>query len=117
MVACQNCHDTPTVHNGCVRDKPRDTCQRCGDNFVRGDERHSHAPEGKKAVCLLLSSLGQASCGFVAKLLGVSRTTTYDWIRPAAASTDEPTIAEDMQAIEWDERWHLMHSNKETCGS
>jgi transposase len=117
MVACKNCHDTHTVKNGFVRDKQRYQCQLCGYNFVLGDERHSHATEVKKALCMILSSLGKASCGFLAKLLGVSRTTTYDWIRPAAASTDEPTIAEDIQEIEVAEMWHVIQPKKEKFGS
>ena len=58
----------------------------------------------------------KASFGFLAKLLGVSRTTTYDWIRQAAASTDEPTIAPDIQEIEFDEMWHFIQSKKEKFG-
>jgi transposase-like protein len=64
MIACQNCQDTQTVKNGCVRDKQRYTGNTCGYNFVLGDERHSHATEVKKALCILLDSLGKASVGF-----------------------------------------------------
>ena len=88
----------------------------CGYNFVLGDERHSHATEIKKSLCIILYSLGKASFGFLAKLLRVSRTTTYYWIRQAAASTDEPTIAPDIQEIEFDEMWHFIQSKKEKSG-
>src|SRR5437870_426726 len=77
MIACKNCQDTQTVKNGFVRDKQRYKCKTCGYNFVLGDERHSHSTEVKKALCIILYSLGKASFGFLAKLLGVSRTTTY----------------------------------------
>src|SRR5262245_8748534 len=87
-----------------------------GYNFVLGDERHSHATEVKKALCMILYSLGKVSFGFLTKRLGVSRTTTYFWIRHAAASMDEPTIAPDIQEIEFDEMWHVMQSNKEKSG-
>ena len=99
-----------------MRDKQRYKCNVCGDNFVLGDERHSHATEVKKALCIILYSLGKASCGFMAKLLGVSRTTTYYWIRQAAAGTDEPAIASDIQEIEFDEMWHFIQSKKEKSG-
>jgi transposase-like protein len=65
-------HHTHTVKNGLVRGKQRYQCRACGYNFVLGDERHSHATEVKKALCLIFYSLGKASCGFLAKLLGVS---------------------------------------------
>jgi transposase-like protein len=116
MITCKNCHQTHTVKNGFVRGKQRDQCRACGDNFVLGDERHSHATAVKNAFCMILYSLGNASFGFVATHLGVSRTTTYDWIRPAAAGTDEPTSAPDMQDIACAELWHLMQSTKERSG-
>ena len=116
MVACKNCHDTHTVKNGFVRDKQRYTCKLCGYNFVLGDERHSHATEVKKALCVILYSLGKASFGFLAKLLGVSRTTTYYWIRQAASSTDDPAITPDIREIEFDEMWHVIQSKKEKFG-
>jgi transposase len=116
MIACKNCQDTHTVKNGFVREKQRYKCKVCGYNFVLGDERHSHATEVKKALCIILYSLGKASFGFMAKLLGVSRTTTYYWIRQAAAGTDEPTMASDIQEIEFDEMWHFIQSKKEKSG-
>jgi transposase-like protein len=117
MGACKNCQDIHTVNNGFVRAKQRYTCKLCGYNFVLGDERHSQAAEVKKALCMIFYSLGKASCGFLAKLFGVSRTTTYDGIRQAAASTAEPTIAEDIQEMECDEMWHLIQSTKGKFGS
>jgi transposase-like protein len=117
MITCKNCQQPHTVKNGFVRGKQRDQCRACGDNFVLGDERHSPATEVKKAWCLILYSLGKASFGLLAKLLGVSRTTTYDWIRQAAASTDEPTIAPDIQELEFDEMWHFIQATKEKSGS
>jgi transposase len=116
MIACKNCQNTPTVKNGFVRDKQRYQCKVCGYNFVLGDERHSHATEVKKALGIILYSLGKASFGFMAKLLGVSRTTTYYWIRQAAAGTAEPTSASDIQEIEFDEMWHFIQSKKEKSG-
>ena len=116
MITCKNCQDTHTVKNGFVREKQRYKCKMCGYNFVLGDERHSHATEIKKSLCIILYSLGKASFGFLAKLLRVSRTTTYYWIRQAAASTDEPTIAPDIQEIEFDEMWHFIQSKKEKSG-
>ena len=117
MMTCKNCQHTHTVKNRFVRGKQRYQCRACGYNFVIGDERHSHSTEVKKALCVILYSLGKASFGFLAKLLGVSRTTTYYWIRQAATSTDEPTIAPDVQEIEFDEMGHFIQSKKEQFGS
>ncbi len=116
MITCKNCQHTHTVKNGVVRGKQRYQCRACGDNFVLGDERHSHATAVKNAFCMILYSLGKAAFGVLAKLLSVSRTTTYYWIRQAAAGTDEPTMAPDIQEIECDEMWHFIQSKKDRSG-
>jgi len=55
--------------------------------------------------------------GFLATLCGVSRTTTYYWIRDIAATTEEPSIAEDMHEIDFDEMWYFIQSKKRSAGS
>jgi len=116
MIACKNCQTTNTVKNGFVRGKQRYKCYACGYNFVLGDARHPHTTEIKKALSIILYSLGKASFGFIAKLFGVSRTTASYWIRDAAARVEEPTIAGDIQEIELDEMWHFIQSKKERFG-
>jgi transposase-like protein len=113
MMTCKNCRHTHTVKNGFVRGKQRYKCHACGLNFVLGDDRHSHTTEIKKALAIILDSLGKSSFGFLGKLFGVSRTTTYYWIRQAASSIDEPTSAPNIQEIEVDEMWHFLQSKKE----
>ena len=115
-MTCKNCRNTHAVKNGFVRGKKRYKCHACGYNFVLGDDRHWHTTEIKKALAIILYSLGKSSFGFLAKLFGVSRTTTYYWIRQAASSIDEPTIAPDIQEIELDEVWHFIQSTKEKSG-
>ena len=69
MITRKNCQHTHTVKNGFVRGKQRYQCRACGYNFVLGDERHSHATEVKKALCIILafpiSEFGLYSCGFL----------------------------------------------------
>jgi transposase len=100
MMPCKNCRDSQTVKNGFVRGKQRYKCRACGYNFVLGDTRHAQATEVKKALAIILYSLGKSSFGFLGKLFGVSRTTAYYWIRHAAARIDEPTSTENIQEIE-----------------
>jgi transposase len=117
MIPCKDGRNTHPVKNGFVRGKQRYKCCACGYNFVLGDERHSHDTEIKKALAMLLHSLGKAAFGFLGKLFGVSRTTTYYWIRHAAAQVDETEIAEDIQEIAFNEMWHFLQSKKENFGS
>jgi transposase-like protein len=116
MITCKNCQQDTTTKNGFVRNKQRYKCHAGGYNFVLGDARHKRSTELKKALSIILYSLGKSSFGFLAKLFGVSRTTTYYWIRQAAAMTDEPTIDADIQELEFDEMWHFIQSKKEKSG-
>ena len=117
MIPCKNCQKTNTIKNGFVRHKQRYYCQICGYNFVLGDARHPQTTEIKKALSIILYALGKASFGFLAKLFGVSRTTTYYWIRDAAALIDEPPVDADIQEMEFDEMWHFLQSKKRKYGS
>jgi transposase len=115
-MTCQDCRNTHTVKNGSVRGEQRYQCRACGYNFVLGDDRHSHTTEIKTALAIILYSLGKSSFGFLGKLFGVSRTTTYSWIRQATSRIDTPPIASDIQEIEFDEIWYFIQSTKEKSG-
>jgi transposase len=117
MIACKNCQQTSTVKNGFVRGKQRYKCHACHYTFVAGDERHKPETDLKKALSVILYSLGKSSFGFLAKLFGVSRTTTYYWIRDIAATTEEPAIADNIHEIDFDEMWHFIQSKKRNSGS
>jgi len=117
MIPCKNCQQTNTVKNGFIRGKQRYKCHACHYIFVVGDERHKPETDLKKALSVILYSLGKSSFGFLAKLFGVSRTTTYYWIRDLAAITEEPSIAEDIHEIDFDEMWHFIQSKKRSSGS
>ena len=116
MVSCKNCHQNNTIKNGYVRSKQRYKCNNCGYNFVLGDARHKQATELKKALSIILYSLGKSSFGFLGKLFGVSRTTTYYWVRQVAEATEEPTIGDEIRSIDFDEMWHFIQSKKESSG-
>src|SRR5262249_38635161 len=117
MIPCKNCQQTNTVKNGFIRGKQRYKCHACHYTFVVGDERHKPETALKKALSVILYSLGKASFGFLGKLFGVSRTTTYYWIRDMATTTAEPIMADDIREIDFDEMWHFVQSKKSSSGS
>lgn len=117
MIPCKNCQQTNTVKNGFIRGKQRYKCHACHYTFVLSDARHKPENELKKALSVILYSLGKSSFGFLAKLFGVSRTTTYYWIRAIAATTEELPIADDIHEIDFDEMWHFIQSKKRSSGS
>jgi transposase len=71
----------------------------------------------KKALSVILYSLGKSSFGFLAKLFGVSRTTIYYWMRDLAVTTAEPVITDDIREIDFDAMWHFIQSKKRSAGS
>ena len=117
MIPCKNCQQTNTIKNGFVRGKQRYKCHACHYIFVVGDERHKQTTELKKALSVILYSLGRSSFGFLAKLFDVSRTTTYYWMRDIAATTNEPVVASDIHEIDFDEMWHFIQPKKRSSRS
>jgi hypothetical protein len=74
-------------------------------------------PAAKKALALLLSSMGRASYGIIARRLQVSRTTVYRWVRQTAADLPAPASPADMHGVECDELGHLLGSKTSRAGS
>jgi len=117
MARCKNCHGDETVKNGCVRNKQRYHCKRCGYNFVRGDGRMHPDTAVKRAFAVLLYALGKSSYGFIAKLFGVTPPAVQKWLQHEAARLDEPAIPGTIREMEFDEMWHFIGAKKTKSGS
>ena len=78
MIQGQECQSDTTGKNGIVPEKHRYQCKSGGGNFVIGDSPINPATQLKRQTGVLFYSLGQASCRFLAKLLAVSPTTTFN---------------------------------------
>ena len=116
MSNCKNCNSKKIIKSGIVRKAQRYRCKDCGYNFVVGDRRSNRDTEVKKALSVILYSLGKASFGFLGKLFGVARSTAYKWIKAAAEVTLEPEIANSINEISFDEMWHFVQSKKTKNG-
>lgn len=117
MIKCKKCNNEIVVKNGIVRGRQRYKCKKCGYNFVTADHRSKHETEIKKALSVILYSLGKASFGFLGKLFSVSRSTPYKWIKKMAEGVEEPVVYTDIKEIEFDEMWHFIQSKKTKNGS
>ena len=117
MCECKNCKSGKIVKSGKVRDRQRYKCKECGYNFVIGDRRTNEKIAALKALCVLFYSLGKGSYNMLGKLFGRNRSLIYRWIREAGMSMKEPTIAEEITQIEFDEMWHFIQSKKRNFGS
>lgn len=117
MILCKRCQSTGTVKNGRVRGESRYKCKTCNYNFIEGDRRVKDSLIAKKALAVILYSLGKASFGMLGKIFGVDRSLTYRWIREEANKLPEPVVSGEIREMEFDEMWHFIGSKKTKSGS
>jgi len=114
-IFCKKCGNGQYTKNGFVRGVQRYRCKQCACNFIQKDSRQKVTLEGK-ALAVLLYASGKSSYGFIAKLFNVSRTGVLKWIRGFAQQIPEPSIANEIKEIEFDEMWHFLKSKKTKYG-
>ena len=117
MIICKSCKSEDTRKNGHVRGIQRYKCKACDLNFVKGDRRCKRETAVKKALCVILYSLGKASFSMLGKILNHSPSIIYRWIVEAIDKTPEPSISGDIQEIEFDEMWHFLQKKVKNSGS
>ncbi len=115
-MGCKRCGKEESVKNGFVRGKARLRCKACGYNYVIGDCRVKESVAVKKALAVILYSLGKASFGMLGHIFGHSRSLIYRWIVEGGAKIPEPLISEEIKEIELDEMWHFIQSKKTKNG-
>jgi transposase-like protein len=116
MIKCKNCQSEKVTKNGKVRNKQRYKCKRCGYNFVEGHAHYSEKKLAKKALVVLLYSLGKGTYRMLGKIFGVSNGTVQNWIKEAERTLPEIEINEEITEIEFDEMWHYVGKKNENCG-
>ena len=116
MVTCKRCASEHIVKNGTVRRRHLYKCKACGLNFIEGDRRRNESLPVKKALAVILYSLGKSSFGMLGKIFGHSRSLIYRWIVDEAAKRPEPVIAGDLKEMEFDEMWHFIGSKNTSSG-
>jgi transposase-like protein len=116
VIACKGCGSCKTVKNGKVREQARYKCKDCALNFIEGDRRVKESLVVKKALAVMMYSLGKASFGMIGKILGYSRSLIYRWIVEEAAKIPEPPICETIQEMEFDEMWHFIQKKRTKSG-
>jgi len=116
MITCKNCKSEHKTKSGTVNNKQRYKCKDCGYHYVEGDGRTNDKVAAKKALCVLLYSLGKASFRMLAKIFDTNQSLVYRWIVEAGAKLPEPRIDNDITEIEFDEMWHFVKAKKTSYG-
>jgi transposase len=117
MPKCKNCSAVRTIKSGKVNGKQRYKCKECGYHFTEGDRRTNERIAAKKAMCVILYSLGKASFRMLAKIFNTSASLTYRWIVEAGCKLPEQAVPGDITQMEFDEMWHFIKSKKTNFGS
>ena len=117
MVTCKNCKSKRNIKSGIVNGKQRYRCKDCSYSFTEGDSRTNERIAAKKALCVILYSLGKASFRMLAKIFNTSPSLTYRWITEAGAKLSDQEISGDIKHMEFDEMWHFIKSKKTNFGS
>ena len=117
MPRCKNCTSERAVRNGTVRGKQRYLCKECGFNFVEGDARTNEKITAKKAMLILLYSLGKASFNLLARLFDTWPSQVYRWVVQEGLSLPEQEVPGTIKEMEFDEMWHFIGSKKTSFGS
>jgi len=93
MQKCKNCASEHAVKNGKVRGKQRFRCKECGFNFVEGDARTNKKIAAKKAMLILLYSLGKASFNLLARVFDTWPSQVYRWVVREGLSLPDQEIS------------------------
>ena len=117
MVECKNCGSDECVCNGLARGKQRFLCKKCNYNFVLGDDRTNDKIKAKKAMCVLLYSLGKGTFNMLAKIFDTWPSLAYRWILEAGLNIPESEVEGSIMEMEFDEMYHFVGSKKTNFGS
>ncbi len=114
-LTCKHCGSGSYVRNGMTHGHQRYRCKACGRNFTATPARGK--PPVMKALAVLLYSLGNASQGMIARLLGVSHVAVYKWVRAAGEDAPAPSATPSDGIAQIDEMWHFVDGKKTRFGS
>jgi transposase len=117
MPRCKNCDSEHSIKNGNVRGKQRYRCKECGLNFVAGDAKTNEKIAAKKAMLVLLYSLGKASFNMLGKMFDMWPSQVYRWIMKEGQSLPERPLSGEIKEMEFDEMWHFIKTKKTSFGS
>jgi len=117
MPKCKNCNSERVIKSGKANNKQRYHCKDCGCHFTEGDGRTNEKIAAKKAMCVILYSLGKASFRMLAKIFDTSPSLTYRWIVEAGCKLPDQEIPSDIVQMEFDEMWHFVKRKKTNFGS
>jgi len=105
------------VKSGFVHGKQRYKCKDCNINFAEGGARTNDKIAAKKAMRVILYTLGKASYNMLAKIFDTWPSLVYRRIAEAGAKLPEQEVSGDIKEMEFDEMRHFVKEKKTSAGS
>jgi len=96
MLMCKDCGAERSVKNGKVRGKQRYRCVECRLNYVEGDARTNEKIAAKRAMLVLLYSLGKASFNMLAHLFDMWPSQIYRWVAQEGLAKPSQDVSGDV---------------------
>jgi len=81
-----------------------------------GDNRTNERIAAKKAMCVILYSLGKGSYNMLAKIFNTWPSLIYRWITEAGVKLPAQEVSGAIREMEFDEMHHFINSKKTSFG-
>ena len=85
-----------------MRGNQKYLCKECGCNFIEGDRRTNEKIKARKALCIILYSIGQMSINNIAKIFRICWSLVYRWINETLEKLPDYKIKDNVKEIEFD---------------
>ncbi|MCL2706949.1 MAG: hypothetical protein FWE97_02115 [Dehalococcoidia bacterium] len=103
MPRCKKCNSDRVTKSGKANGKQRFYCKGCGCHFTDGDGRTNERVTIKKAMCVVLHTLGKASFRTLARVFNTSPSLTYRWVDEAGCKSHSHDIKGTTKQMTFDE--------------
>ena len=111
---CPRCGNAQYIKDGIVKARQRYFCKRCQYHYTVSQKSNEKPPETRQlAQEMYLEGLGFRAIG---RLLKVSHTAVFGWIKKAGQSVDLPVEDKSIGVVEVDELHTYVGQKKTTDG-
>jgi transposase len=111
---CPRCHGVAYYKDGIVHGRQRYHCKQCRYRYTVEKKSDVRPPETRQlALNMYLEGLGFRAIG---RLLNVSHTAVFYWIKKAGKTTELPVDPQPVEVVEVDEMHTYVGQKKVTAG-
>ena len=111
---CPRCASVNYVKDGIVTGRQRYACKSCQYHYTVTKRSGEKSPETRQlALDMYLEGLGFRAIG---RLLHVSHTAVFGWVKQAGENVERPVTAAPVEVVEVDEMHTYVGQKKVTAG-